>query len=70
MDECFEKDYKEGVVKWSKILGDFHKRIPRRFKVSLFMKIQEFQHLPWHYHHTHTHTHIYIYIYIYKEGKV
>jgi hypothetical protein len=51
MNECFEEDYKEGVVKWSKILADLHKRIPRRFKVSLFMKIQEFQHLPWHNHH-------------------
>jgi hypothetical protein len=51
MDECFEEDYKEGVIKWSKIVGDLHKRIPRRFQVSLFMKIQEFQHLPWHNHH-------------------
>jgi cytochrome c-type biogenesis protein CcmH/NrfG len=42
MNECFEEDYKEGVVKWRKILADLHKRIARRFKVSLFMKIQEF----------------------------
>jgi hypothetical protein len=27
MDEYFEEYYKEGVVKWRKILGDFHKRI-------------------------------------------
>jgi hypothetical protein len=32
MDECFKEDYKEGVVKWSKILGNLHKRIPKGFK--------------------------------------
>jgi cytochrome c-type biogenesis protein CcmH/NrfG len=40
MDEYFEEDYKEGAVKWRKILGDHHKRIPRRFQVALFNKIQ------------------------------
>jgi hypothetical protein len=35
MDEYFKEDYKEGAVKWSKILGDLHKRIPRRFQLSL-----------------------------------
>jgi hypothetical protein len=32
-------------------LGDLHERIPRRFQVSLFKKIQEFQLLPWHNNH-------------------
>jgi hypothetical protein len=42
MDEYFEEGYKEGAVKWSNILGDLHKRIPRRFQVSLFMEKLEF----------------------------
>jgi hypothetical protein len=55
MDEYFEEDYKEGAVKWSKILGDLHKMIPRRFQVSLFKKIQEFQHLPRYNNHLFLH---------------
>jgi hypothetical protein len=41
----------QDVIKWNKILRDLHKRIPRRFQVSLFKKIQEFQHLPRHNNH-------------------